>query len=285
MKLSAHFLLGAILLISWTGLVADEAHAQSHRCDYVLGIKDKSLRTTAGAKALSKRIHDRLLAARLPDHTLTVDGPRAEVKLTVVSDLPPALLRDLVLAPSHVELLHAHHDEPLLEGLQDLLPKGVTLGRGRVGQKSDIYLYGPNTKTLETFADSVALSDFRLVVGPLGAAGARTWLVRRDEKGRIGAADVVDIAAGAHPNYHYLTVWWQDRPASNPGDHLLLVVDGRVVTDLGVVPPSDEGRIILRMPADVARAQLQRARWLAGRLAAPHDAEVVVVSETITATK
>jgi hypothetical protein len=285
MKLSAHFLLGAILLLSWTALVADEAHAQSHRCEYILGIKEKGKRTTAGAKALSKRIHQRLLAARLPDHTLSVDGARSEVRLTVVSDLPPAVLADLILAPSRVELLHAHHDEPLLEGLQDLLPKGVTLGRGRVGQRSDIYLYGTDTKTLEKFADSVALSDFRVLVGALGAAGARSWLVRRDEKGGLKRADALDIAAGAHPNYHYLTAWWQDRPPAKPGDHLLLAVDGRVVSDLGVVPPSDEGRITIRMPQGSAKVQLQRARWLAGRLAAPHDVEVVVVSEEITPTK
>ena len=285
MKPPAHFLLGAILLIAWTGLVADEAHAESFRCDFVLGVKEKSRRTNAEAEALSKRIHKRLLAARLPDHTLTVDGLRSEVKLTVVTDLPVDTLRDLVLSASRVELLRARHDEPLLEGLRGLLPRGITIGRGSAGAQADTYLYGTDTEKLEKFADQIALSDYRVLVGAVGAKGARTWLVLRDDAGELGAADAVEIASTAHPNYHYVTAWWEDRAPANAGERLLLAVDGRVVSDLGAVPPTDDGRIILRMPPGTAKAQLQRARWLAGRLAAPHNADIVVVSETITRTQ
>jgi hypothetical protein len=82
-----------------------------------------------------------------------------------------------------------------------------------------------------------------------------------------------------------VTAWWETRAAATVGEHLLLVVDGRVVSDLWAVPPTDDGRLILRMPPGAASAQLQRARWLAGRLAAPHPAEIVVVSEKMTRTQ
>lgn len=281
-----HFPLVIILVLGNLGIGSTEAQAETRRYDFILGLADADRRTAHDAQALSDRIRRRLLAARIPDHTLSVDKPRAEVKLSVVADLPPDVLRDLVVAPSRVELLLAHHDEPLLDGLQELLPKGVTLGRGRVGDRADTYLYASDSKLLEDFISTVALSDYRLLVGRLsGTGGARTWLVRRDGKGKLGAADALEIASGAHPNYHYLTAWWQRRPASSAGDHLLLVVDGRVEANLGAVPPSDDGRITVRMPAGPAARQLRRARWLGARLAAPHPAGVVVVSEKMTRTK
>ena len=279
----ARHIFPSILLLA---LLAGSAQADSTRHEFTLGLKDKTLRTRPGAEALASRLHQRLQAALLHNYSMQIDGARGEVRVAVTSDVPEAIIEDILVARSRVEFLPATRSI-ILDDLQGLLPEGVTLGRAELPAGRESYLFSPSRKTLEDYVSTMALGDLRVLVGPVqyGGGGARTWTVDRATKGALGAADAVTVGAGAHPNYHFLTVWWKELPSLKAGDRWLLVVDGRVVTEVAASALSDDGRVIIRMPKGPAARQRERSRWLAARLAAPHPCDIAVVSHKVRQTR
>jgi hypothetical protein len=261
--------------------------ASDTQYDFTLGLKDKALRSRAGAEALEARLYKRLQAAGLHSFRISVDGARGEVRIKLSTDFPAQMIRDLLVQRSVVEVLPVAQGVDVLEDLRELLPPGVTLGRSDVAGVRDTYLYSPNDATLLRYASSIALGDFRVLVGPAqhGGAGSRTWLVERGAKGVVGGADAISIDSGAHPNYHYLTAWWKDLPVRRAKERWLVVVDDRVVMEFAGASVADDGRLTVRMPAGPAARQLERAQWLAGRLASPHPCDVVIVAQSATHTK
>lgn len=290
------------LALVW--LVVGEASAALAQEDdtgrrFVLGLKDPALRNEQGAQALADRLRERLLAARLTEHRIKVDPARGEVEVRVHAPMSPDELRALLTERGQLELVSAAPDPPELGDLRELLPPEVGLGLESGGQ--GVFLQANDRAALERFVGGVALSDRRLLVGPMpsGELGVRTWVVEQNT-GWLGSRGLklVTLSDGAHPNYHHLTACWGEAPephAAAPelegeggmltllqraqGRKLLVVVDGRL--ELVLTPPREpeDGCLPLRLPRASPQAQLSQGRRLAALLASPHPCAVVVVRE------
>lgn len=293
----------ATLTLCLTFVQAAAADEVKHH-QFLLGLKDPALRTEQGARALAERLQARLRAARLQSHKVAVDARRGEVKVEVHTEVPIEEVKTILIAQGQVRLVPSALDVKELEGVKEILPKGLQVGRRNVGRQggSDVFLYGKDRQKLQEMVDKLSLWNYNILVGPvLGSqnaqiAGFRTWLIRQGEPG-LGAAGLkaAAIANGTHPNYHYVTIFWGEAPQkkgalsgvtglhaltrAHVGGHLLLVVDGVLEHVVEVTRVAESGQINIILPPGRAEDQLSRARRIAGLLGGgQHPCEIVLIS-------
>lgn len=292
----------ALWLGAMPGLPLGESRAEGERQAFVLGLRDKALRTPDGARALEERLRARLSAAHLFDHRTRIDREHGEVWIEVASDMTPDALQTLLIARGEASFVPVGGGGELLADLRDSLPGGVELVYGRGPREVDLYLFSPDREPLERYVAQLALGEYRVVVGPTGRGdveqGFRTYLIPSDGKTLgLNGLEAVQVHDGVFPNYHWVRAFWTDldqievegRLAGRAGlqtftegiapGRMLLSVDGRVWASIGVHRPQEDGQLSIQVSAPTAQLQRDTARLIAAFLADDaHPCEIVVVA-------
>lgn len=290
----------------WAGVLPPgqgALQAQETRYTFLLGLQDKALRSSEGAQALEDRLIGRLNAAHLFDHRTRIDRKRGEVWVEVGTELSEEVLLTLLTGRGDAEFLPVARGGEVLGDLRGALPEGVELVYGRGARELDIYLYSADRATLEGWVSQLALSDYRMFVGPTGRgdvdAGFRSYLVARTAKVLgVSGLEAVQLHDGVFPNYHWVSAFWVDTERSEvegrlagraglqamtgaltPG-RMLLAVDGRVWATMSIQRNHEEGQLAIRVTSSSRQAQRDAARIIAAFLAGEvHPCDIVVVSK------
>ena len=256
--------------------------------------KDAKFRTVRAARALEHRVHQRLVAARFPNHRTEISVRHGEVIVHLYDTDDRALAETILTARGGLIVAPMAYDVPHVEDLAELCGPSITPVFGMYRERRDTHFVAENHASLQAFTKGVSLATHSLHVGEDKTGKVRTYFTafgepKLSEKGM----GVVAMREGRHPNYAYVTLYWEGKTsgvarmltllrAARKTRPLMVIVDGQVEGFITSIPET-EGRLTLTFPEGTRAQQQTRARKVAGILASePHPNPVVVVHGVTT---